>query len=71
MVTQASQYHEIPPPNTLEAQTEETAGHMSTVQMLPHADPLLSMHWIKHAAQRSTENNQNSRQDHVEEPPSP
>ncbi|KAF8486573.1 hypothetical protein JB92DRAFT_3130896 [Gautieria morchelliformis] len=43
MVTQAAQYHEIPPPNTLEAQTEATAGHTS-------------------------EDNQSSRQDHVEEP---
>ena len=61
MVTQTLQCHEIPPPNTLEAQTEDTAGHMSTVQMLRHADLLLSMHWIKHAAQRSTEDNQSSR----------
>ncbi|KAF8507873.1 hypothetical protein JB92DRAFT_3098182 [Gautieria morchelliformis] len=43
MVTQAVQYHEIPPPNTLKAQTEATAGHTS-------------------------EDNQSSRQDHVEEP---
>ncbi|KAF8485542.1 hypothetical protein JB92DRAFT_3148693, partial [Gautieria morchelliformis] len=43
MVTQAAQYHEIPPPNTLKAQTEATAGHTS-------------------------EDNQSSRQDHVEEP---
>ncbi|KAF8509135.1 hypothetical protein JB92DRAFT_2948391 [Gautieria morchelliformis] len=30
MVTQATQYHEIPQPNTLEAQTEATAGHTNT-----------------------------------------
>ncbi|KAF8526397.1 hypothetical protein JB92DRAFT_2872837 [Gautieria morchelliformis] len=53
MVTQATQYHEIPPPNTLEAQTEATGD---TPQR------------IKHAAQRSTEDNHSSRQDHVEEP---
>ena len=71
MVTQASQYHEIPPPNTLEAQTDATAGHTSTVQMLPHADLLLPVHRINHAAQRSTEDDQSSRQVHVEEPPHP
>ncbi|KAF8465893.1 hypothetical protein JB92DRAFT_3061861 [Gautieria morchelliformis] len=68
MVTQATQYHEIPPPNTLEAQTEATTEHTSTVQTLPHADLLLPAQRIKHAAQRSTEDNHSSRQDHVEEP---